>query len=292
MKTSKAGGFSDHSREREGGRLVYPVLARRSGGLSLGINLFPDRKLCSFDCPYCEVIAPSRAKPFSPRDLEAELEALVQAEETQPGPEPIRDICLSGNGEPSLSPWLEPALETCAALRHRHPKALGQAKLVIITNSTGFLVPRVASLLASYVEAEGLEIWAKLDAGDEEGFAALSGSSYRLSDILAGLAAFAASTPLVIQTMVCALGGQEPRRASLEAYAQALARLLGGGAKIREVHLYTQARPALGGLTSALTDEALAKASRLIQSSLCLDLGRAPEGLPRFRLFGSTGEVL
>ena len=292
MKTSKVGSFSDHSREREGGRLVYPVLARRSGGLSLGINLFPDRKLCSFDCPYCEVIAPSKAKPFSPRDLEAELEAFVQAEEAQPGPEPIRDICLSGNGEPSLSPWLEPALETCATLRRRYPKALGQAKLVIITNSTGFLVPRVSGILATYAKTEGLEIWAKLDAGDEEGFGVLSGSSYRLGDILAGLASFAASSPVVIQTMVCALGGEEPGLARLEAYAQALAGLLGGGAKIREVHLYTQARPALGGFTSALSDQALAKAGRHIQASLGLALGRAPEGLPRFRIFGCAGEVL
>lgn len=292
MKTSKGGSFSDHSREREGGRLVYPVLARRSGGLSLGINLFPDRKLCSFDCPYCEVIPPSKAKPFSPRDLETELEALVQAEEAQPGPEPIRDICLSGNGEPSLSPWLEAALETCAAIRRGHPGVLGQAKLVIITNSTGFLVPRVAEVLASCVKSEGLEIWAKLDAGDEEGFAILSGSSYRLADIVAGLASFAASTPLIIQTMVCALGGREPSQESLEAYAQTLAGLLGGGAKIREVHLYTQARPAQGGLTSALSDLALIRASRLVQSQLSLALGRAPEGLPRFRVFGSAGEVL
>ncbi len=41
--------------DREAGRLVYPVVSRRSGGLSLGVNLFPEAKLCSFDCPYCEV---------------------------------------------------------------------------------------------------------------------------------------------------------------------------------------------------------------------------------------------
>ena len=36
-------------------RLIYPVVSRRSGGLSLGVDLFPDRKTCNFDCPYCEI---------------------------------------------------------------------------------------------------------------------------------------------------------------------------------------------------------------------------------------------
>ena len=40
----------EHRSGREAGRLVYPVISRRSGGLSLGINLFPDAKDCPFDC--------------------------------------------------------------------------------------------------------------------------------------------------------------------------------------------------------------------------------------------------
>ena len=35
-------------------RFVYPVLSRRSGGISLGVNLNPD-KVCNFDCIYCQV---------------------------------------------------------------------------------------------------------------------------------------------------------------------------------------------------------------------------------------------
>jgi histidinol dehydrogenase len=45
----------ENHREREKGIIVYPVYSRRSGGLSVGINLFPDKKQCPFDCPYCEV---------------------------------------------------------------------------------------------------------------------------------------------------------------------------------------------------------------------------------------------
>ena len=43
-----------HERQFEGSRFVYPVLSRRSGGISVGINLNPD-KVCNFDCVYCQV---------------------------------------------------------------------------------------------------------------------------------------------------------------------------------------------------------------------------------------------
>src|SRR6188768_834169 len=45
---------ADHSRLFEQNKFVYPVLSRRSGGISLGVNLNPD-KVCNFDCIYCQV---------------------------------------------------------------------------------------------------------------------------------------------------------------------------------------------------------------------------------------------
>ena len=45
---------AQHARTYQQNRFVYPVLSRRSGGLSLGINLNPD-KVCNFDCIYCQV---------------------------------------------------------------------------------------------------------------------------------------------------------------------------------------------------------------------------------------------
>lgn len=44
----------DHTRVYRDFTYVYPVISRRSGGLSVGINLNPD-KVCNFDCVYCEV---------------------------------------------------------------------------------------------------------------------------------------------------------------------------------------------------------------------------------------------
>ena len=35
-------------------KFVYPTLSRRSKGISIGVNLNPD-KVCNFDCIYCQV---------------------------------------------------------------------------------------------------------------------------------------------------------------------------------------------------------------------------------------------
>src|SRR5438105_13121418 len=44
----------DHRRGFDDNLFVYPVVSRRSKGVSIGLNLNPD-KLCNFDCVYCQV---------------------------------------------------------------------------------------------------------------------------------------------------------------------------------------------------------------------------------------------
>src|SRR3954464_12599518 len=60
-------------------RFVYPVLSRRSGGISIGVNLNPD-KICNFDCIYCQVDRRSEAETaFVETDrLLAELDAMFR----------------------------------------------------------------------------------------------------------------------------------------------------------------------------------------------------------------------
>src|SRR5439155_5893817 len=43
-----------HPRTYRENHYVYPVLSRRARGISIGINLNPD-KVCNFDCIYCQV---------------------------------------------------------------------------------------------------------------------------------------------------------------------------------------------------------------------------------------------
>ncbi len=281
MDTTSPAPFSRHREDREAGRLVYPVYSRRSGGLSLGINLFPDRKRCNFDCPYCEVFPFSGKAAFDPAELERELAGFAQG--TRPGI--VKDICFSGNGEPTLSPYLEEALFACAAARVGHPAVLGEAKLVLITNSSGFLDASVSSLLALWARTESLEIWAKLDAGTEGLFSRMSRSAFKLAEIAAAIEAFSAVTPITIQTMLCLFGGDPASPASTlaeaGAYANLVSTLASRGSLIQGIQLYAQARPSPGGMTSPIGDAALRAAAALVASRT---------GLP-VRSFGENGEL-
>lgn len=282
---------SVHDRGADQSSLVYPVVSRRSGGLSVGINLFPDGKRCSFDCPYCEVRPFAGGVIFSAEALEAELEAFLAVDyKAAWAPRPVRDLCVSGNGEPTLSPHLWEALEICAAARRRHPAILapGACPIVIITNSTGFMEGETARRLAEFARREPLEIWAKLDAGSQERFALMSRSSYSLDDISDALGNFARSTPITIQTMVCGMGGaaggavgaaSEAVGATNDAfyaaddaealsYAARVNAMLEKGAAIKAIQVYTLARAPLEAGISALSDEAVMRFVRLVSGAL------------------------
>src|SRR5207302_8445310 len=56
----------EHRRDFAGNRYVYPVVSRRSRGVSVGLNLNPD-KVCNFDCVYCQV---DRSTPRPVRDVD------------------------------------------------------------------------------------------------------------------------------------------------------------------------------------------------------------------------------
>src|SRR5262245_23744478 len=74
---------SDHPRLFHDNTFVYPVLSRRSRGISLGVNLNPD-KVCNFDCIYCQVDRRSAAvTEFVATDrLLAELEQTLDLVES------------------------------------------------------------------------------------------------------------------------------------------------------------------------------------------------------------------
>ena len=60
-------------------RFVYVVISPRARGLSLGINMNPDRR-CDFDCVYCEVNrqAPVRSAQLNVKAMAHELEQTLR----------------------------------------------------------------------------------------------------------------------------------------------------------------------------------------------------------------------
>jgi len=190
-------------RQREKGVLVYPVYSRRSGGLSVGINLFPDTKSCPFDCPYCEVFPFASDAAFFPEQMELDLRAAVAAALERNVA--VRDICFSGNGEPSLSPAFGAALERAGRVR---AELAPSAELVLITNGVGLLQQRVFSLLADAASGPlALNIWLKLDAGSSGWYQQMNRTAIPFEKLVTKIKEFAACAPVTLQTMLCAVDG-------------------------------------------------------------------------------------
>jgi histidinol dehydrogenase len=232
-------GPETNHRERETGVLVYPVYSRRSGGLSLGINLFPGAKLCSFDCPYCEVFPFKTDACFSLDALETGLKsALSQIREQNI---PLKDLCFSGNGEPSISPHFPQALAAVSRIRNQ---AAPSAGIVLITNGSGLLDKGVFSLLSRAAAGpEDLKIWLKLDAGAQDWYKKMSRSSLPFSLLLEKIKNFAARVPVTIQTMLCAIDGLPPPPQEAQAWEALILELAASG-PLSGVQIYGKARPA------------------------------------------------
>jgi histidinol dehydrogenase len=226
-------------REREKGVIVYPVYSRRSGGLSVGINLFPDKKTCPFDCPYCEVFPFSTGAVFLLKQMEEDLRIAIKDALEQSIP--IKDLCFSGNGEPSLSVAFPDALKMAANIRK---ELAPSAKLVLITNGTGLLQPSIFSMLAqAAIDEIALDIWLKLDAGTPEWYKKINRSSILFTELTEKIREFASLAPVTIQTMLCAIGGESPYQTEAQAWER-LAMELAVTGNIRKVQVYGKARPA------------------------------------------------
>ena len=124
--------YARHERRYQQNRFVYPVLSRRSGGISVGVNLNPD-KVCNFDCIYCQVDRRSESdQQFVEQErllqeLEDTLQRCVSGEiYRQPpldeAPEPLRrlnDIAFSGDGEPTTYRNFDELMQLCDDLEAR-----------------------------------------------------------------------------------------------------------------------------------------------------------------------------
>lgn len=245
--------FASHPRRFETFRWAYPVLSRRSGGISLGVNLNPDR-VCNFDCPYCQVDrrgdAPSSAVDpdgvtLEVRELLARVAHTGLAEAfpaVAPQDRPLVDVALSGDGEPTLRREFAPVCRNLSALRREWTERGGSAfKLVVITNATCLDLPRVVEGLESLCRDGAGEVWGKLDAGTEAFYQRVNISRTPLAKVVANLGATAARFPLRLQTLFYEQDGIRPDAAEIEAWLGRLDEILRVGVP-RGVQLHTVAR--------------------------------------------------
>jgi len=267
-----------HSRNFGEFRFIYPVVSRRARGVSVGVNLNPD-KVCNFDCVYCQVDRRSPGnKAFGEMEqLRAELLAAIQLVQTgalfehptfAATPLPLRrlnDIAFSGDGEPTTFANFDAVIQLAADVRRA--ESLGDVKLVLITNASMFHREVVQRGLAILDENNG-EIWAKLDAGTPEFFAKVARTRIPFERILENITQAAQIRPIVIQSLFMRWLGSPPEEAEIEAYCMRLNEITRRGGHIKGIQIYTVARPPAESFISPLNkDEIDAIASRVAEKT-------------------------
>lgn len=254
----------DHARQFSDFTFVYPVISRRSGGLSIGINLNPD-KVCNFDCIYCQVdrTTPGRYRRVDLKILEQELkEILAKARNGELFQHPpfvgipaplceVKDIAFSGDGEPTTYPRFKETVEL--AIRAKEEAGLGHLKIVIITNATMFHRPKVKEALALLDQHNG-EIWAKLDAGTEEYYRLVDVTTIPFQRVLDNILEAARRRPIVIQSLFMRVHGVGPDEKEIAAFVDRLREIIVGGGKIKLVQVYTVARRPAQPYVTPLSD--------------------------------------
>lgn len=242
---------TNHDRDIAGLTYVYPVLSRRSKGLSIGINLNPNNA-CNWACLYCQV--PSLIRGSAPKadisKLILELRSLldahrqgIMAEQFELGEDEatLRDIAISGNGEPTSCPNFFAVTEAIGQVAEEF-ELLGQIKLVLITNGSLMDRKEVQEGLAHWCQLGG-EAWFKLDRGATEGIDQLNRAQISMERVRRHLEICIGLVPTWIQSCLVTVDGNPPKDAEVEAYLDLLRRLKPSGSLLKGVLLYGLARP-------------------------------------------------
>lgn len=280
--------FTQHSRHWRDNRYVYPVISRRSRGLSVGVNLNPD-KVCNFDCIYCCVdrtTMPGRVEVDLPA-LERELDhmlALVRSgvlwrdspfDQTPAELRRLNDVAFSGDGEPTSFLRFEEACRIAAGALAT--AGLNDAKIVVITNATLFHQPRVSAAL-DYLDTVNGELWAKLDAGTEAYYRLVERTTVPFQRILDNLLLAGRKRAIVIQSLFMRVDGRPPPVEEVAAYVGRLEHLRRAGCGIKLVQVYTIARQTAERFVSPLSrPEVDAIAAAVARAGLSVEAFYGPD---------------
>ncbi len=281
--------FAQHQRSFEHNRFVYPVVSRRSRGVSIGVNLNPD-KVCNFDCIYCQVdrVQAAETKFVELDAVLAELDEMLRlvttgelfrTEKFAATPLALRrlnDIAFSGDGEPTTYRNFDEIVARVAELKKQH--GLSDVKLVLITNASMFHRPAVERGLATLDANQG-EIWAKLEAGTDDYYKLVERTAVPFRRVLDNITAAARVRPIVIQSLFMRIVGQAPSPAELAAFCERLKEIVAAGGQIRLVQVYTVARRPAEATVAPLSNA---------EVDAIVELVRSNTQLPAEAFYGST----
>lgn len=256
-------------------RFVYITISARARGLSIGVNMNPD-KTCNFDCVYCDV---NRDAPIQKQSLDVsimsdELQrtlAFVLSGQIRLHPPysvlpgellELRHVALSGDGEPTLCPNFAEVVQSVVHIRAR--SRFPFFKIVLITNATGLDLPSVEDSLKLLTHFD--QVWAKLDAGTQAFMERVNHPQVPLKTVLANILRLGRQRPVVVQSMFSLLDREEPPVAEIEQYIERLKELKNAGAMIPLVQVYSPTRTVTRAGCGHLPLKSLSHIARLIRA--------------------------
>jgi wyosine [tRNA(Phe)-imidazoG37] synthetase (radical SAM superfamily) len=252
MATMSALTTINHDRDIAGLKYIYPVLSRRAGGLSVGIN-FNTNNACNWRCVYCQV--PNLSKGAAPdldfALLEDELEFFLndvqrgdfyQRFQVEPDNRVIKDIAISGNGEPTSVKNFAVAIMRIGDIATKLG-VLPESRFVLITNGSLIHQQKVKEGLKA-LQGYGGEVWFKFDSATIEGRALFNQTAQSIKSSLENIRISSELCTTKLQTCLFDFAGQGLAEAEKRAYLDAL-ETIKATSYVNEIMLYTLARPSM-----------------------------------------------
>jgi len=203
--------------------IIYGPVSSRRLGRSLGINISSThKKICSFDCVYCQY---GRTGAYNLKELPSIDEVITKVEKALSVHPELDYITFSGNGEPTMHPNFKEIAEGVRKLRDR---LLPNIPIALLTNSSFITEKRIQEAL----EFIDYPIF-KLDAGDEQTFKSINRplTNVSIEQIIDTLADFDST---VTQTLFVDGNYQNSKGNSLQRWLEAISRI-----KPNEVQIYS-----------------------------------------------------
>ena len=257
MPAKKFLSVTDHNRDVIGMKYVYPVVSRRAGGVSIGINLNVNNA-CNWRCIYCNVPDLKRGapEPIAMDVLEHELRSFLHEvihgdfmlRQVDEPDRQLKDIAFSGNGEPTSAKEFPQILDLVANVL-KDFNLLGKIKIRLITNGSLMDKSPVLATMQDLAKYNG-EVWFKVDAGTKEGISLVNDVTLNPESHVQRLMSCAKLCPTFIQTCMFALDGAPPSEQDIQAYLALVEQVKD---VIQGVHLYGLARLSLQPESSRLS---------------------------------------
>ena len=243
----------DHSRDKAGLTYVYPVLSRRAGGLSIGINLNINNA-CNWRCIYCQVpnlirgSAPSVNLDKLGNELRNFLADVVhggfyEREEVPDEYRVIKDIAISGNGEPTTANEFDQVVNLIELILKEYG-LLNSIKCILITNGSMVNRNHVKKGLKKFAKIKG-EVWFKIDSATPNGIATVNQIRGSATSTLKRLKVSADLCSTWIQTCMFAMNNKPPSEKEINAYLNLLDAIKSRKIPVKGILLYGIARPSM-----------------------------------------------